>query len=101
MFKKFKINFIIFKNSVFIIFLRIIDIKEIKMEKQNFINLKSVCSLLAVSRSTVLKLEKSGDLLPSLVLPSGHRRYSLNSVEEFIQKYSTKKENEKENPTDQ
>lgn len=51
---------------------------------QTFIKIGEAARLLGVSTSTLGRWQDTGVLIPAQIFPSGHRRYSLEQVEEFI-----------------
>lgn len=49
----------------------------------SFISTSSVCSILGISLSSFYRYCKAGLSKPAFVTPSGHRRFSLNSIEKL------------------
>ncbi len=51
-----------------------------------YCNTSAVARTLSVTRQTVNEWARKG-LLPSAVLPSGHRRFDINAVRQFASKH--------------
>jgi DNA-binding transcriptional MerR regulator len=51
---------------------------------ETFIKIGDAAKMLGVSTSTLGRWQDTGILIPAQVFPSGHRRYSLSQIQEFI-----------------
>lgn len=53
---------------------------------------KQVASILGVSDVTLLNWRRRGILVPDYTTPTGRYKYSEEQIEEYVQKYLTKKQ---------
>lgn len=51
---------------------------------ETFIKIGDAAKMLGVSTSTLGRWQDTGILIPAQIFPSGHRRYSLSQIQEFI-----------------
>lgn len=51
---------------------------------ETYIKIGEAARMLGVSSSTLGSWQAKGILVPAQIFPSGHRRYSLSQIEEFI-----------------
>lgn len=54
---------------------------------ETYIRVGEAAKLLGVSTSTLSSWQREGVLKPAQVFPSGHRRYTLSQVQEFIKNH--------------
>lgn len=70
---------------------------------ETFIKIGDAAKMLGVSTSTLGRWQDTGILIPAQVFPSGHRRYSLSQIQEFIhnQENTSKIGVEEDNPDEE
>lgn len=54
------------------------------MYGETYVKIGEAARLLGVSSSTLGSWQAKGILVPAQIFPSGHRRYSMSQIEEFI-----------------
>lgn len=58
--------------------------KDMRDRKEFRMTTRQAAEYLGVSRATLIRMEKGGDLTPHRT-PRGHRRYSPDMLEEYVQ----------------
>lgn len=69
---------------------------------ESYVKIGEAARMLGVSSSTLGSWQAKGLLVPAQIFPSGHRRYSISQIEEFIRNQeSTSKLDNSESDTDE